>query len=217
MPLCSVHTTVTLNVASRLASAVSLEETPACHENQDYLNLFSWRSFTQTFPALSRKLVFFTACGRLWWVSGITDVRTHAHASHAPNNCLYTQMRTCTKAWLSPTDDLKLSGGSRSSRPAGVAAGLSAPVCFPLRRSTQLSRRWSWQLGLVLRPLKGPLCWFWRFDSFLHFACGRLQFDSSAVTRLWDAAASQTVSRQGLHPPNPTNWTSNFLRFIHSI
>lgn len=98
MPLCSVHTTVTLNVASRSASAVSLEETPACHENQDYLNLFSWRSFTQTFPALSRKLVFFTACGRLWWVSGITDVRTHARTLTRLTHLIIACTRKCAHA-----------------------------------------------------------------------------------------------------------------------
>lgn len=112
LPLCSVHTTVTLKVASQLvcvsaasAAAVSLGETPACHENQDYLNLFSWRSFTQTFPALSRKLVFFTTLGG-WVTRGGRDgggscarMHLHARASHTHNNCLYTRMRTCTKAW----------------------------------------------------------------------------------------------------------------------
>lgn len=137
MPLCSVHTTVTLKVASRLvcvsaasAAAVRLGETPACHENQDYLNLFSWRSFTQTFPALSRKLVFFTALGG--WVTGggggsggavvrasTCTLARHTH-THTHNNCLYTRMRTCTKAWpealgrvLSITDQLSSPGRFR--------------------------------------------------------------------------------------------------------
>lgn len=128
--------TVTLKVASRLASAVSLgagrggagRRAPACHENQDYLNLFSWRSFTQTFPALLRKLVFFTGGS----AGSQTCARTLARLTHLIIACTHE----CAHALkpdagngrvFSLADDLNLPGWSGSSRPAGVAA---SSVCY---------------------------------------------------------------------------------------
>lgn len=161
LPLCSVHTTVTLKVASQLvcvsaasAAAVSLGETPACHENQDYLNLFSWRSFTQTFPALSRKLVFFTTLGG-WVTRGGRDggavVRactcTLARHTHIIIACTHE----CAHA-LKP-------GRSRQLRASRGRREAPSSHQLPSALLTWLSRWQSGQLGLVFRPFKGPLCW----------------------------------------------------------